>query len=83
MLCAPERINEVLRLRRNCLVEGDGEFRGKLGLRWAGSKSFENTTKWLPSDMANVAREAVDNLIRVSRPGHELAAWYTANPTKG
>ena len=24
MLCAPERINEVLRLRRNCLVEGDG-----------------------------------------------------------
>lgn len=82
MLCAPERINEVLRLRRNCLVEGDGEFRGKLGLRWAGSKKSENTTKWLPSDMANVAREAVDNLIRVSGPAHELAAWYTANPTK-
>lgn len=81
MLCAPERINEVLRLRRNCLVEGDGEFRGKLGLRWAGSKGFENTTKWLPSDMTGVAREAVDNLIRVSAPAHELATWYTANPT--
>lgn len=82
MLCAPERINEVLRLRRNCLVDGDGEFRGKLGLRWAGSKGFENTTKWLPSDMTGVAREAVDNLIRVSAPAHELASWYTANPTK-
>lgn len=82
MLCAPERINEVLRLRRNCLVEGDGEFRGKLGLRWAGSKGFENTTKWLPSDMTGVAREAIDNLIRVSGPAHELATWYTANPTK-
>ena len=82
MLCAPERINEVLRLRRNCLVEGDGEFKGKLGLRWAGSKGFENTTKWLPSDMGGVAREAVDNLIRASAPAHELAAWYTANPTK-
>lgn len=81
MLCAPERINEVLRLRRNCLVEGEGEFRGKLGLRWAGSKGFENTTKWLPSDMTGVAREAVDNLIRVSAPAHELATWYTANPT--
>ncbi|CAZ86843.1 putative integrase [Thiomonas arsenitoxydans] len=82
MVCAPERINEVLRLRRDCLVDGDGEFRGKLGLRWAGSKGFENTTKWLPSDMAGVAREAVDNLIRVSAPAHELATWYTANPTK-
>jgi len=81
MLCAPERINEVLRLRRNCLVEGDGEFRGKLGLRWPGSKGFENTTKWLPSDMADVAREAINNLIRVSAPAHEIAAWYTSNPT--
>ncbi len=82
MLCAPERINEVLRLRRNCLVEGDGEFRGKLGLRWAGSKGFENTTKWLPSDMSDVAREAVANLTRVSKPANQLASWYTANPTK-
>lgn len=82
MLCAPERINEVLRLRRNCLVEGDGEFRGKLGLRWAGSKGFENTTKWLPSDMTEVAREAIDNLLQASGPANEIAAWYTANPTK-
>lgn len=81
MLCAPERINEVLRLPRNSIVEGDGEFRGRLGLRWAGSKGFENTTKWLPSEMTGVAREAVDNLVRVSAPAHELATWYTANPT--
>lgn len=81
MLCAPERINEVLRLRRNCLVEGDGEFKGKLGLRWSGSKGFENTTKWLPSDMSDVAREAVDNLLQVSASAQELADWYTANPT--
>ncbi|WP_043283582.1 integrase [Paraburkholderia oxyphila] len=80
LLCAPERINEVLRLQRNCLVEGDGEFRGKLGLRWAGSKGFEDTTKWLPSEMAPVAREAVGNLLRLSVPAQELAAWYTANP---
>jgi hypothetical protein len=82
MLCAPERINEVLRLKRNCLVDGDGEYRGKLGLRWAGSKGFENTTKWLPTKLTDLAREAVINIARVSEPAHELAAWYTANPTK-
>lgn len=82
MLCAPERINEVLRLRRNCLVDGDGEYRGCVGLRWAGSKGFENTTKWLPSDMTDVARKAIANLIRVSNPAHELARWYSTNPKK-
>ncbi len=82
MLCAPERINEVLRLRRNCLVEGDGDHRGKLGLRWPGSKGAENTTKWLPTEMSPIAREAVSNLIEVTSAAQRLAAWYTANPTK-
>jgi hypothetical protein len=80
MLCAPERINEVLRLRRNCIVKGDGEYLGKTGLRWAGSKGFDNTTKWLPSEMASIAKEAVKNLRDSSRPAKEIAAWYTANP---
>ncbi|XYJ10457.1 integrase [Telluria sp. B2] len=82
MLCAPERINELLRLRRNCLVEGDGEYRGKLGLRWSGSKGFENSTKWLPTEMAPIARQAVANIIQVTAPAQRLASWYTANPTK-
>lgn len=80
LLCAPERINEVLRLRRNCLVEGDGRFEGTLGLRWSGSKQADDTTKWLPSAMAPIARQAVANLLRVSAPAREIAAWYTANP---
>lgn len=80
MLCAPERINEVLRLQRNCLVKGDGEYRGHWGLRWPGSKGFENTTKWLPAEMAPIAREAVANLIKVTTPAQKLAAWYAAHP---
>lgn len=82
MVCAPERINEVLRLRHNCLVEGDGEFSGKLGLRWAGSKGFADTTKWLPSEMTPIARAAVENLRQVSVPAQQIAAWYTKNPGK-
>lgn len=82
MLCAPERINEALRLKRNCLVEGDGQFRGKLGLRWPGSKGFHDTTKWLPTEMAPVGREAVQNLLRATQAAHEIARWYSTNPGK-
>ncbi|WP_165720910.1 integrase [Bordetella trematum] len=82
MLCAPERINEVLRFRRNCIVEGEGEFRGKLGLRWSGSKGFDDTTKWIPSEMQDIARQAVRKLTSVSEPAQRLAAWYTENPTQ-
>ncbi len=80
MLCAPDRINEVLRMRRNCLVDGDGRFAGKLGLRWAGSKGAEDTTKWLPTQMTDLARKAVSNLLEVTAPAHAIAVWYTAHP---
>lgn len=79
MLCAPERINEVLRLRRNCLVEGEGRFAGTLRLRWPGSKLAEDTTKALPTTMAPLAREAVSNLLKVTSTAQKIAAWYTAN----
>jgi hypothetical protein len=82
MLCAPERINEVMRLQRNCLVEGDGEYRGRLGLRWSGSKGAENTTKWLPTEMVPIARKAIEGILKVTSPAQKLAAWYSANPSK-
>lgn len=82
LTCAPERINEVIRLRRNCIVNGDNEFKGVLGLRWSGSKGFENSTKWLPSEMADVARDAVSNLLKVTAPAQQLAKWYMDNPQK-
>lgn len=80
MLCAPERINEVLRLRRDCVVPGDGRFAGRTGIRWPGSKGFENTTKWLPSQMAPIALEAVGRLKAVTDEGHKLGDWYSDNP---
>lgn len=82
MLCAPERINEVLRLRRDCLVAGEGRFEGKLGLRWPGSKGFPDSTKWLPSEMVSVATQAHVNLLKATQPAHELARWYSANPNR-
>lgn len=80
MLCAPERINEVLRLTRNCIVFGEGRFNDKLGIRWPGSKGASDTTKWLPSDMVPVAKRAISKLLSVTDPAHRIALWYTNNP---
>lgn len=82
MTSAPERVNEAMRLKRNCLVHGDGRFSGKLGLRWPGSKGADDTTKWLPSEMAPVAEQAIKNLLKLTSPAHELVEWYTRNPDK-
>ncbi|GAC1412356.1 MAG: hypothetical protein NVSMB57_07760 [Actinomycetota bacterium] len=78
MLCAPERINEPLRLVRNSLVEEDG----KIGMRWPGSKGFEDGVKWFPTLMGPLAQDAMTNILRVTVPAQALAAWYTENPTK-
>lgn len=78
MLCAPGRINEPLRLSRNNLVEE----KGKVGMRWPGSKGFEDGVKWFPTAMGPLAREAMGNILNVTEPAQPLAAWYTENPKK-
>ncbi|WP_340568892.1 hypothetical protein [Stenotrophomonas sp. G106K1] len=78
--CAPERINEALRLERDCIVEGSGRFQGKRGLRWPGSKGAKDGTKWLPTQMASTAREALRKLLTATDQASQLAAWYTTNP---
>ena len=80
LLCAPERINEALRLQRNALIYGEGRFDGKVAFRWAGSKGFENAARWLPSAMIPVAKEAVGNILKVTAPAREIAKWYLNNP---
>lgn len=78
MLCAPERINEALGLSRNNLVEE----KGKIGMRWPGSKGFEDGVKWFPTAMGPLAREAMRNILNVTEPAQVLADWYTKNPKK-
>lgn len=78
MLCAPERINEPLRLERNSLVDE----RGEIGMRWPGSKGFEDGVKWFPTLMGPLAKEAMTNILRTTAPGQAIAAWYTKNPKK-
>lgn len=82
MLCAPERVNEVMRLKIRCLVEGELRFHGKLGIRWPGSKLSDDTIKWLPSHMTALARDSLKRLENSSAAGRAVADWYTNNPKK-
>lgn len=82
MLCAPERVNEVLRLEVGCLVDGEGRYVGKLGIRWPGSKLSDDTTKWLPSHMVPLAKEVIARLEKTSAPARAIADWYTRNPQR-
>ncbi|WP_439464280.1 integrase [Roseateles sp. NT4] len=82
MLCAPERVNEVMRLEVRCLVDGEGRYQGKLGIRWPGSKLSDDTTKWLPSHMAPLAREVIARLEKTSAPARAIADWYMKNPRR-
>jgi hypothetical protein len=81
--CAPQRINETVRLRVGCEVEEpDSEGRIQYGLRWPGSKGYENSIKWILPTMVGVARLAIKRLLGVTAEARNIASWYEKNPTE-
>ena len=81
MCAAPERINEVLVLPSNCEVEPTSS-NGKtyLGLRWAGSKGFNDHVKLMLPGMADVVREALAKIRNETAEARRMAFWYESNP---
>lgn len=81
--CAPQRLNETVRLGFNCEVEVlDTESRTQYGLRWPGSKGFDNSVKWIVPTMVDVARRAIKNLKEASAEARSVALWYEKNPER-
>lgn len=83
MCSAPERINEVMQLQVDCIVEeksSDG--RTYLGLRWVGSKGAPDHIKWVLPGMADVVREAITRIRQITEPARAMARWYEQNPSK-
>lgn len=81
--CAPQRINETVRLTVGCEVEQkDTEGHTQYGLRWPGSKGFENSVKWILPTMAEVAKLAIRRLHVVTAEARKIAVWYENNPKK-
>jgi hypothetical protein len=83
MLCAPERVNEVVRLEHTCLLDPEaGEFEGHTGIRWPGSKGAKDTIKWIPAAMSEVAKSAIFRIQASTQGARDIAKWYEDNPTK-
>lgn len=83
MCSAPERINELLRLRNDCIFEqisDDGSLR--LSLRWSGSKGYPDHIKPLLPSMSDIAREAITRISKISAPAQAMAIWYEKHPNK-
>lgn len=80
--CAPQRINETVRLAVDCEVEAeDLEKNTQYGIRLPSSKEFKDGVRWILPTMAGVARKAILNLKLVSEPARKIALWYERNPT--
>ena len=76
MLCAPVRANEVLRLTKECEIEQEQDDKIMYGLRWFGSKGYEDHVKWIPELMVPIAKKAINNLKHVCAEGYRIAEWY-------
>lgn len=75
--CAPQRINETVRLTVDCEVEQkDLSGAVQYGLRWPPSKGFKNSIKWILPSMADVARKAITMLKAASAEARAIARWY-------
>lgn len=80
-LSAPERFSEVFRLPVNCEhddVDEDGK--PVYGLRWVASKGGGALLNWIPSDMVETCKEAVDRLRTHTEEARLIAKWYDDNP---
>lgn len=81
--CAPQRINETVRLPVNCEVDSiDLNKTQHYGFRLPSSKEFEESVRWIVPTMANVARKAIQNLKAVSAPARQIAKWYEHDRTR-
>lgn len=82
MCGAPERVAELLTLPVDCEVEDfarNGETT-PYGLRWWPGKGADPMVKWVVPSMADVMREAIAKIRKVTEPARVVARWYENNP---
>lgn len=82
MICAPDRVNEVLSLRSACEHRDVGRD-GKpiYGLRYWPSKDGDPQIKWILASMVTLCEEALGRIRRLTDEGRRIALWYEQNKT--
>lgn len=83
LLSAPMRINEVRRLRTNC-VDHDTNKDGKIEhfLKYYVPKTGQFTRKGIPAVIFEVTEIAIDRLITITEEGRRLALYMESEPTR-
>lgn len=82
LCCAPDRINEILRLSVDCEIPPLTKDDPGYMLRWPGSKGFQDGAKAIPDLMAPIARQAIMRLRQHTNEARLIATWYEENPGK-
>jgi len=83
LMCAPSRITEILELPVDCEVEQE-DSNGVLryGWRFYSGKGFGANIKWIPTEMVNIAKEAITRITLLTHESRKLAKWIEDKPEK-
>ncbi len=82
-MCAPSRGTEILELPVDCEVEQkDSKGNIRYGWRFYSGKGFGGDIKWIPTEMVQVAKEAIDRIRLLTESARNLAKWIEKNPKK-
>ena len=79
-MCAPSRMTEILELPVDCEVE-EKDAKGILryGWRFVAGKGFGGDIKWIPTEMVEIAKEAVKRIRNLTEPSRKLAKYIESN----
>ena len=90
LFCSPWRLNEILNLAADCIrtekaiengkpvLDDSGQQIENFGIAYGGSKGYPDSVKWIPTAMAEVAKKALDDIIRITQPARDTAKWMAA-----
>lgn len=81
MLSHPCRIGELKYVRKDCFfTERDKRGREQLYILWHSEKGFGANRKPIIDSMAEVCKEAVSRVVRITQEPREYAKWLEENP---
>lgn len=83
LMSAPSRISEILELPVDCEVqESDSNGVLRYGWRFYSGKGYGANIKWIPTEMAGIAKEAIRRITELTAEPRKLAKWIEGNPGK-